>query len=130
MSATLHTVRPQIQTALQCSACGAAGTGSCDCGAPYVAKKDRAAAAISKNPEKSDRAIAAELGMSHQTVMRAREATGPDGPVDQPRVGLDGKVRKPPKPQNPRRKTPATRRRDLSARCCLTWIPIRQIRRN
>jgi hypothetical protein len=42
-------------------------------------------------PNKSDRAIADELGISHQTVGRARqELTGPSGPVDE-RIGQDGK---------------------------------------
>jgi hypothetical protein len=36
----------------------------------------RAAEAIAKNPEKSDRAIAAEIGASHTTVQRARKSTG------------------------------------------------------
>ena len=37
--------------------------------------------------------------MSHQTVMRAREATGPDGPVE--RTGLDGKTRRMPQRSEP-----------------------------
>src|ERR1700730_17620325 len=43
--------------------------------------------------QKSDRAIAADLNIGHQTVGRARkELTGPYGPVVE-RTGLDGKTR-------------------------------------
>lgn len=78
---------------LECSTCGAEGSGSCDCGASYVPARERARAAIAANPGLSDRAIAAEIGTSHQTIMRARRGTGPDGPVE-PRTGLDGKTRR------------------------------------
>ncbi len=83
---------------LSCSECGAEANASCNCGKPYVPAKVRAAEAIKANPQKSDRAIADEIGVSHQTVGRAREeATGPHGPVEEPRrVGLDGKARMPP----------------------------------
>jgi hypothetical protein len=77
---------------LECSACGAEANASCDCHKPYVPASAKAAAAVAANPEKSDRAIAAEIGVHKNTVARAREATGPDGPVE--RIGLDGKTRK------------------------------------
>jgi len=73
----------------RCSACGA--DRGCDCNAPAI---EKAAAALARSPEKSDRAIAAEIGVSKDTVRRAR--TGADAPVDRPRVGLDGKTRKSP----------------------------------
>jgi len=86
-----------IKTKLVCSACGAAGEGSCGCGVAYVSPGARAEEAVKANPEKSDRAIADDIGVSHQTVMRERKkATGPHGPVEK-RVGKDGKSRKPPK---------------------------------
>ena len=85
----------QISREMQCSACGAAGTAGCDCGAPYVPASARAAKAIAASPEKSDRAIAAEIGVGSNTVRRAR-ATAPAGAVDT-RVGLDGKIRQMPK---------------------------------
>jgi hypothetical protein len=50
----------------------------------------RAAAAVLAHPEKSNRAIAAELGVSNQTVMRAREQGAPSGAPEK-RVGKDGK---------------------------------------
>jgi hypothetical protein len=73
---------------LQCSGCGAHAVCRCGCGVPYVVEHpwaapapepppapsalDRATAAILATPEKSDRAIAAAIGVSNQTVSRAR----------------------------------------------------------
>jgi hypothetical protein len=42
----------------------------------------RAAAAIDANPHKSDRAIAADIGVGSETVRRARKSTAPHGAVD------------------------------------------------
>lgn len=81
---------------LICTACGAPGEGSCGCGAPYVPPGQRAAEAVRQSPEKSDRAIAADLGIGKDTVRRVREATGACAPV-QSRIGLDGKTRKMPR---------------------------------
>ena len=80
---------------MQCSECGAAGIAACDCGAPYMPAADRAAKAIAANPDKSDRAIAAEIGVDHETVWQSTEINWRIIPVDT-RVGLDGKVRKMP----------------------------------
>jgi len=86
-----------VNRSMECSSCGAAGIAACDCGAPYMPAAERAAKAIADSPRKSDRAIAAEIGVSHPTVARARrETTGNNFPVDT-RVGLDGKVRQMPK---------------------------------
>ena len=79
---------------LECSDCGAAATANCGCHAPYVPAGERAAKAVAENPEKSDRAIAAELGVSKDTIRRARKSTGAHAPVDEPRVGKDGKKRR------------------------------------
>src|SRR5262249_49839815 len=72
---------------------------------------ERAAVALAANPQKSDRAIAAELGIGHATVSRAR-ATVSRETVDE-RVGLDGKVRKLPAKvtamPSPSREKPALR---------------------
>ncbi len=54
--------------------------------------KDRALEAIRANPQKSNRAIADEIGVSKDTVRRAREATGDQSLTDKPRVGQDGKI--------------------------------------
>jgi DNA-binding Lrp family transcriptional regulator len=53
---------------------------------------DRALAAMRANPRKSNRAIADEIGVSKDTVRRAREATGDQSLIDKPRVGQDGKI--------------------------------------
>ena len=89
----------QVNRSMECSECGAAGIAACDCGAPYMPAGERAAKAIAANPRKSDRAIAAELGINQSTVSRARPPTDAPASVDT-RVGLDGKVR-----QMPRRST-------------------------
>ena len=74
---------------IQCSACGACVDAACDCGAAYVTAGTRAKAAIAKTPEKSDRSIAAEIGVGHATVSRAREQVPVSG--ETPRIGQDGK---------------------------------------
>jgi len=80
---------------LQCTMCKAETAAACSCGATYRVKPaERAAAAITEHPEKSDRAIAAEVGVSPTTVGKARASTVHTGQLDEPRVGLDGKTRK------------------------------------
>jgi hypothetical protein len=84
---------------LRCSACNATTSASCDCGAAYVPAGDIAVTAIVANPEKSDRAIAAEIGVNKNTVARARaKTTGPNGPIEK-RTGKDGKKRRVPDPK-------------------------------
>jgi len=71
---------------------------SCNCGVDYKPKSVRAADAVKANPEKSDRAIAKEIGVSQPTVSKARkevEATDKQLSVET-RTGLDGKTRKVP----------------------------------
>lgn len=75
-------------TRLECSACGAPGEGSCGCNAPYVAAGTRAAKKA--DSEKTDRALAAELGISHKTVERARKSVV-TYVTPEKRVGKDGK---------------------------------------
>ena len=81
---------------LVCSGCGAPGKGSCDCGVTYLPAQ-RAADAIAKNPTKSNRAIADELGVSDMTVGRARKKSTATGVAVDRRTGKDGKTRKMPK---------------------------------
>jgi hypothetical protein len=81
---------------LQCSSCGAEGSGSCGCGAPYIPASERAAAAIAANPAKSDRMIAAEIGVSQPTVSKARKASTDKRLSVEKRIGKDGKARKVP----------------------------------
>ena len=68
---------------------------SCNCGAPLMSKAQRAAEAIAANPQKSNRALAEEAGVSEGTVRTARRTT-PQGyaVADEPRVGIDGKQRR------------------------------------
>jgi hypothetical protein len=114
----------RVNRALSCSACGAAGYAACDCGAPYLPAATRAAKAIAENPNKSDRAIAAEIGVSDRTVNRARNATATHDAVET-RIGLDGKARKQPamkaaaksepETEQPRRRTRLERELDAGA---------------
>ena len=75
---------------MTCSKCGADGAGACSCGAAYLPARERAVAAIVKNPDESDRAIAEEIGMPHATVSRARTAVV-SNETTQKRIGKDGK---------------------------------------
>lgn len=66
---------------MSCTGCGAEANASCNCGVAYAPKIVRAAEAIRANPQKSDRAIAAEIGISNVTpaaiaaLVRARTTT-------------------------------------------------------
>jgi hypothetical protein len=72
---------------VRCTRCATEAACSCACGAPYapvhrwaapvrpapqVSALDRAIAALAATPERSNRAIAAEIGVSFETVRRAR----------------------------------------------------------
>jgi hypothetical protein len=61
---------------------------------------ERAAAAVAATPEKSDRAIAGAIGVSHTTVQKARKSVGNLLPAGK-RVGRDGKTRRLPTRQQP-----------------------------
>jgi hypothetical protein len=81
---------------VECSQCGKPK--GCSCDAPYV-PAGTFAAKINNDPELaklSNRAVAEKLGVSNQTVMRARKATAPNGAVEE-RTGKDGKKRRMPK---------------------------------
>jgi hypothetical protein len=96
---------PAIKVAVQrmiCSACGAEANASCTCGVAYMPKSVRAAEAIKADPEKSNRAIAADIGVDHKTVGAAREAGGESFPTSDTRVGRDGKNYPATAPQKPR----------------------------
>jgi hypothetical protein len=88
------TVIPMSIQRMVCTGCGAEANASCNCGVSYVPKAQRAAEAVKANPEKSDRAIAKEIGASPTTVGKAREQLSTTGQLeDTPRTGLDGKTR-------------------------------------
>jgi hypothetical protein len=78
---------------LACSACGAGADASCNCGVPYVPAAARAAEAIGKTPQKSNRSIAGDLGVDEKTVRRARRSTADKSAVEK-RVGRDGRIRR------------------------------------
>jgi hypothetical protein len=97
---------------LECSLCGASTNAACECGAPYVPAGARAAAAVAADPEKSDRALATEVGVSKDTIRRARKSTGAREPVK--RVGRDGKARK--RPIKKQRRSADDFARDMAAK--------------
>jgi hypothetical protein len=91
---------------LRCPDCGAETDAPCSCGKPfeYIPAGRAAALAVAADPGKSDRAIAAAVGVSHATVSRAREQATVSNETVGTRIGLDGKKRK----VNPPRVTPET----------------------
>jgi hypothetical protein len=83
-----------IEMAVQqmvCTGCGAEAVAPCNCGKPCLPKKQRAADAIAANPQKSNRAIAEETGVSLGTVNKARQEGG-EQLCSPEREGRDGKI--------------------------------------
>ena len=78
---------------LCCSKCGAKAQPGCNCGVAYVPAQVFAVRAVEAHPEKSDRTIAREIGVSDKTVAKARKATAEKSAVAK-RIGRDGKARK------------------------------------
>jgi hypothetical protein len=60
---------------LQCSQCGARASAACACGVPYVRPGVLIRRALEETPERSDSAIAADLGVNQTTVSRIRRST-------------------------------------------------------
>jgi hypothetical protein len=85
-----ETARQPSAAQLKCSACGATAKAACNCGAPYVPAGVLAAKAVAASPEKSNRAIADEIGVGFETVRRARQSGDPNGSPAK-RTGKDGK---------------------------------------
>lgn len=96
--------------AMQCTACGAAGTANCDCGAIYVPANTRAEEAVT-NPELANltnREAATKLGISRMTVQRARKAATVGTNVPTPkRTGKGGKQYNTAKPAKAKAPPPA-----------------------
>ena len=92
MTATVIDMRSKQKPAqlLRCSKCGAKTEAACDCGVGYEPARVVAAKAVKANPEKSNRAIAAELGIHHDTVREARKSVA-GFPATDRRIGTDGK---------------------------------------
>lgn len=74
-----------------CSDCGAQGEAGCDCGAEYISASAFAARAIARNPGKSNRVLAEEIGVNPSTVDKARNEL-PENPATEKRQGQDGKM--------------------------------------
>jgi hypothetical protein len=90
MPATVLKLKPRTSTAgLRCSECGAATKATCNCGAIYISAGEYAAKAVAASPKKSNRAVADDLGVSRETVRRARKTAGTNVPPT--RTGKDGK---------------------------------------
>jgi hypothetical protein len=81
---------------LYCEGCGCETTAKCSCGKAYKPKAV-AQEAVEAHPEKSNRMIAKEVGVSEPTVRRAR-AVSASATQSGPRIGLDGVTRAIPKP--------------------------------
>ena len=84
-----------------------------------------AAKAVAAHPEKSDRTIAKEIGVSDKTVAKARKATAEKSAVAK-RIGRDGKARKLP---NKRMTPEAAERNARPRRSGRTTIPAASSRR-
>jgi hypothetical protein len=118
-----------IQRSIQrmvCTGCGAEANASCDCGVAYQPKSVRATEAIKAHPEKSDRAIAADLRTSPETVHKARRELTANQLAVGPRIGLDGKTRLSRQPRNIKdlmvREAAATNRRRVFLQCTADTI--------
>ena len=70
---------------------GAEANASCNCGKPYVPKKQRVAEYDKEHPGRSTRQAAADLGVSKSTVSDARQGVQDRTPEIE---GRDGKVRR------------------------------------
>lgn len=92
MKPTATIITMPVAARLECSQCGASGEGSCGCGMPYVPAGTRAATALAKNPEMSDRAIADEIGIGKDTVRRVRKKQGGAYAPPDKRIGRDNKI--------------------------------------
>src|SRR5262245_420810 len=77
---------------LRCTGCGATAKAPCGCGVEfqYIPAGQAAAKAVAAHPEKSDRAIAADVGVSHKTVERARKSSGVTNVTPTKRTGRNG----------------------------------------
>ena len=81
-----------VTVALQCSSCGAPGSGSCHCGTGYIPAGEYAANIAQEHPELSSRELAEQTGVSQRTAARAlRTAREPFGSLESVVIGRDGK---------------------------------------
>jgi hypothetical protein len=66
---------PKSFPVMRCPNCGKEAIAACSCNVGYVKAGELALEAVKKNPEKSNSAIAEEIGVSHDTVRQARNKT-------------------------------------------------------
>lgn len=105
---------------MRCATCGT--NAACDCNAEYIPAAEYARRAMDRSPEKSNRALAAEAGVSPDTVDRLRRsgARNQAPEIDSQNqssmpkvVGIDGKTypggATPPQPQRASRQVPFKR---------------------
>jgi hypothetical protein len=88
-----NVLRPAFVKSIQrmeCTKCGAEANASCNCGVTYKPAAERVREYDEANPGKSTRAAAADLGVSKDTVNRARGVSH-ETPEAETVVGLDGK---------------------------------------
>ena len=95
MAAQVYEMRRSIQR-MVCIGCGAEANAACNCGKAYVPAAQRVAKYDEANPGKSTREAAADLGVSHETVSKARKSGASlEAPVNQLTpatvTGRDGK---------------------------------------
>ena len=90
--------RTSVLDRLQCKRCGEEIESGCGCGVGYRVVTPIEVARAKFNPNISNRANAKAAGVDHKTVAKVREATGDKSPVEK-REGLDGKMRRVPKPK-------------------------------
>jgi len=98
-----------------CPECRAEARAGCNCGVEYVRPRDLAAKAIADadSPKKSDRVIAAEIGVGRETVRRVRNSTAPNGAVAK-RTGKDGRTRRLPQKPNPKPESKSDEQRKVA----------------
>jgi hypothetical protein len=96
-----------IAKKMECNVCGAEADAvfhpTCNCNAGFRSKRQVAAEAIAQHPDKSDRAIAGEIGVDHKTVGRARADLEDVGTIPHADTRIDTKGRQRPatKPDRP-----------------------------
>lgn len=88
LAAMIATIHPIRKPRAICSACGTQA--GCGCNAAYMPAREYAAAAMAKDPDRSLRSVAAECGISHETVRKVRNATVNKLTVEKIR-GVNGK---------------------------------------
>lgn len=82
---------------LRCSNCGRTSEAACDCGVAYVPAAKYIAQVIAEHPElenKSNRAVAAQIGVSYETVRQTRNKSTDKKLSVRKTEGRDGKKRK------------------------------------